>query len=317
LKSDTTTYSQYIRDQALGLGFSFVGFAKAGPLPEEAGNLQIWLSRGYHGEMAYMASNIDKRVDPTQLVPGAKSVIVLMHNYFAHHQQCDAEAPKVARYARGDDYHEVLKGKMTKLLEAIKLKAGDVQGRCFVDSAPILERDWARKAGLGWAGKNTLLIHPRAGSYYFLAVMIVDIELDPGQPIEDHCGTCRRCIEACPTNAILPSGYVLDASKCISYLTIEHRSPIPEQFKPNMQNWVFGCDICQEVCPWNRFSKPNEEPAFQPRAELLNLSKRDWQELTLESYYRVFRKSAVKRTKFEGLKRNIRFLENQATGKFE
>jgi epoxyqueuosine reductase len=314
LKFDSSKHKEIIRNEAARLGFAFTGFAKAEPLNQEAKNLEIWLNKGYQGTMSYMEAHFDKRTDPTLLVPGARSVIVLMHNYYVKQKPQDTIAPKVAKYAYGDDYHKVLKKKLLSILNTINTEIGTVNGRYFVDSAPVMEREWAKRAGLGWTGKNTLLINPKAGSYYFLAVIISDLELEPDSLVNDHCGTCRRCIEACPTSAILPSGYVLDASKCISYLTIELRDEIPAKFHGKMDNWAFGCDICQDVCPWNRFSTPNTEPAFQPRDELLSMTKSDWNELKLETFQRVFQKSAVKRTKFEGLKRNILFLENQATG---
>ena len=259
--------------------------------------------------MKYMENHFEKRTDPTQLVPGAKSVIVLLHNYFPKGKQKDKEAPRLARYAYGEDYHFVLKRKLKDLLRFIRKNIGEVHGRCFVDSAPVMERDWARLAGLGWTGKNTLLIHPRAGSWFFLAEIILDLELQPGSPIKDHCGTCTRCVDACPTGAISPQGYLLDGSKCISYLTIELRGAIPESFRGKMENWMFGCDICQEVCPWNRFSTPHSEPAFEPHPELLNMTRREWEEITEEVFNKVFKKSAVKRAKLEGLKRNIEFLK--------
>lgn len=298
-----------IRTEALRLGFSFVGIAKAQYLDEEARRLEEWLNKGYHGNMAYMANHFDLRTDPTKLVPGAKSVIVLMHNYFPKEKQQDAEAPILARYAFGEDYHFVVKRKLKDLLRFIQENIGEVSGRCFVDSAPVMEAEWAKRAGLGWQGKNTILIHPKAGSYFFISELILDLELEPDNPIRDYCGTCRRCIEACPTGAISPQGYLLDGSKCISYLTIELREAIPEEFKGKMENRVFGCDICQEVCPWNRFAKPHDEPAFEPPPGLMEMTRRDWEEITEEVFKTVFKKSAVKRTKYEGLLRNLKFLK--------
>ncbi len=303
--------TQLIRTEAERLGFDFVGFAKAEPLDDEARRLEAWLNQGFHGKMQYMANHFDLRTDPTKLVPGAKSVIVLMQNYFPKENQLDPTAPKLARYAYGEDYHHVLKSKLKNLLHFIRENIGEVDGRCFVDSAPVMEREWAKRAGLGWTGKNTLLIRPGAGSYFFLAELIIDLPLVADDPIRDHCGTCRRCIEACPTEAISPQGYLLDASKCISYLTIELREEIPTAFQGEMENWAFGCDICQEVCPWNRFAKPHNEPAFEPQADLLGMKSADWQELTEEVFQKIFKKSAVKRTKFEGLKRNLKFLNNE------
>ena len=260
-----------------------------------------------------MENHFDKRIDPTKLVPGAKTVVVLMHNYFPKKNQKNKDVPKLARYAYGQDYHFVLKRKLKELIYFIQEKIGDVNGRCFVDSAPVMERDWAKYAGVGWTGKNTLLIHPRAGSYFFLAELIIDLELVSDYPIKDYCGTCTRCIDACPTDAISPQGYLLDASKCISYLTIELRENIPEAFNGKMENWMFGCDICQEVCPWNRFAKPHEEPAFEPHPDLINMGKKEWEEITEEIFRKIFKKSAVKRAKFSGLKKNIEFLKNKKT----
>ncbi|MEZ4955572.1 MAG: tRNA epoxyqueuosine(34) reductase QueG [Saprospiraceae bacterium] len=297
-----------MRTEASRLGFSFVGFAKARQLDTEARRLEQWLNQGYHGEMQYMENHFEKRIDPTKLVPGAKSVIVLMHNYFPKEKQ-NKEAPKIARYAYGEDYHFVLKRKLKDLIYFIEENIGEVNGRCFVDSAPVLERDWAKYAGVGWTGKNTLLINPKAGSYFFLAELIIDLELAADSPMKDYCGTCTRCIDACPTEAISPQGYLMDGSKCISYLTIELKNAIPEKFKGKMENWLFGCDICQEVCPWNRFAKPHNEPAFVPHPDLLKMEKKEWEELTEEVFQKLFKKSAVKRTKFKGLKRNIDFLK--------
>ena len=259
--------------------------------------------------MAYMANHFDKRTDPRKLVPGARSVISLMYNYYTEETQEDPEAPKISKYAYGKDYHFVLKRKLKSLFYFIEEKIGKVEGRVFVDSAPVLERDWARRSGLGWMGKNTMLIHPRAGSYFFLAEVILDLELECDEPIKDYCGTCRRCIDACPTGAISPEGYILDGSKCISYFTIELKDAIPEQYRGKFENWMFGCDICQEVCPWNRFSRPHDEPAFEPKPELLDKTKQEWEEITEEVFRELFRQSAVKRTQYEGLKRNIAFLK--------
>ena len=303
-----------IRQEAARLGFSFTGIAKAGPLDEEARHLEEWLHHGFHGKMQYMENHFGLRTDPAKLVPGAKSVIVLLHNYFPKEKQEDPDAPKLARYAYGEDYHFILKRKLKDLLAFIRQEIGEVQGRCFVDSAPVMERDWAKRAGLGWTGKNTLLINTKAGSYFFLAELILDLELVAGDPISDHCGTCRRCIDACPTAAISPDGYLLDASRCISYLTIELRDEtLPDEFRGKMDNWMFGCDVCQEVCPWNRFASPHNEPAFEPKLELMKMKNKEWKELTREVFQQVLKKSAVKRTKYEGLKRNIDFLSPPAT----
>ena len=303
------SHSDLIRQEAQRLGFEFVGFARAERLDEEARRLEQWLHKGAHGSMAYMENHFDMRVDPRQLVPGAKTVICLTFNYFNPEKQQDATAPKIASYAYGEDYHFVVKDKLKALLEFMRSEIGEIDGRCFVDSAPVMEREWAQRAGLGWNGRNTLTIHPKRGSFFFLAEIICDLALPLyDDPIRDHCGTCRRCIDACPTEAIAPEGYFLDASKCISYLTIELRDQIPAQFQEQMNGWMFGCDVCQDVCPWNRFSEKHSEPAFEPHPDLLQMTRRDWQELTEEVFGKVFKKSAVKRVKFGGLKRNIDFL---------
>ncbi len=306
---NTSTLTHLIKQEACRLGFSFVGMAKAEMMDEEARRLEAWLNRGLHGQMSYMANHFDKRTDPRNLVPGAKSVISLMYNYYTDKEQEDPEAPKISRYAYGEDYHFAIKRKLKDLLYFIQENAGEVYGRVFVDSAPVLERDWARRSGIGWVGKNTMLIHPRAGSYFFLAEIILDLELEYDGPVKDYCGTCRRCIDACPTDAIAPEGYLLDGSKCISYFTIELKEAIPEEYRGQFGNWMFGCDICQEVCPWNRFSKPHDEPAFEPKAALLEMRRSDWEEITEEVFRELFRHSAVKRAKYEGLKRNIAFLK--------
>ena len=303
-----TRYTDLLKQEARRLGFSFVGISCAERMDEEARRLEEWLSKGFHGEMKYMENHFEKRIDPRELVPGAKSVVTLMYNYFTEKKQEDPQAPKLSQYAYGKDYHIVVKDKLKELLAFLREEVGDVQGRCFVDSAPVLERDWAKRSGVGWVGKNTLLIHPRAGSYFFLAELIIDLDLEPDGPMKDYCGTCRRCIDACPTEAISPEGYLLDGSKCISYLTIELKEAIPESFRGKMDNWMFGCDVCQDVCPWNRFSKPHKEPAFEPHPDLLSMGRSDWVELTEEVFREVFRNSAVKRAKYGGLKRNIRFL---------
>lgn len=303
-------HTDLIRQEAARLGFELVGMAKATRLDAEARRLEEWLNKGYQGRMQYMENHFDKRIDPRELVPNAKSVISLMYNYYTEETQDDPDAPKLAMYAYGQDYHQVLKEKLHELLQFIRSEVGEVDGRCFVDSAPVLEREWAKRSGLGWLGKNTLLIHPKKGSYYFLAELILDLPLEYDLPMKDYCGTCRRCIEACPTDAIAPSGYLLDASKCISYLTIELKEEIPKEFKGKMENWAFGCDICQEVCPWNRFSKQHQEPSFAPHPDLLGMTSLEWQEITTEVFARVFKGTAVKRTKFQGLRRNIDFLKD-------
>lgn len=261
--------------------------------------------------MGYMENHFDKRLDPRLLVDGAKSVVSLMLNYYSEEKQQDPEAPKISQYAYGTDYHFVIKDKLKELLQFIQDEIGEVGGRMFVDSAPVMDKAWAQKSGLGWMGKNTNIIHPKAGSFFFIAELILDLELEPDGPIKDYCGTCTACIDACPTEAIVQP-YVVDGSKCISYLTIELKDAVlPEAFRSQMDNWMFGCDVCQDVCPWNRFSKPHSTTAFLPNDQLLHLSKADWQDLTEEVFRELFRNSAVKRTKFEGLKRNIQFLKPQ------
>lgn len=299
-------HTQLIRDEAYRLGFEFVGIAQAQKMDEESRRLEAWLNANAHGKMAYMANHFDKRTDPRLLVEGAKSVVSLTYNYFTEQEQTDPEAPKIAKYAYGKDYHFVVKDKLKSLLQFIQTQIGEVNGRAFVDSAPVLERDWAKRSGVGWIGKNTLLVNPKRGSYFFLAELILDLELTTDNPMHDYCGRCRRCIDACPTEAISPQGYVMDGSKCISYLTIELKDAIiPPQYQSQMAGWMFGCDICQDVCPWNRFSKQHNEPEFEPHPNLLTMTKQDWQDLTEDVFKEVFRHSAVKRTKFEGLKRNI------------
>lgn len=307
---DTTQYKHLIQQKASELGFSGVSFAKAEHMDAEAHRLEKWLSYGNHGTMGYMENHFDLRVDPTKLVPGAKTVISLMYNYFTEETQHDPEAPKLAMYAYGRDYHKVIKKKLKLLMLHIKQEVGAIEGRAFVDSAPILERDWARRSGLGWVGKHSLLLNPKKGSYFFLSEIICDLEIAPDHPIQDHCGTCTRCIDACPTDAISPEGYVLDGSKCISYLTIERKGEIPEEFKDVMANNMFGCDICQQVCPWNRFAKQHTESDFLPKEGMLDMSRKDWMEITEDVFDRIFYGSPVKRTKYEGLKRNLRFLND-------
>ncbi len=300
--------TRLLKQKAYDMGFEFVGISKAGKMEEEARRLEAWLNKGYHGKMTYMENHFEKRIDPTLLVPGAQSVVSLTYNYFSKEEQTDKQAPKISKYAYGEDYHFVIKKKLKTLLNFLREEVGEVNGRCFVDSAPVMERDWAKRSGVGWIGKNTLIINPRRGSYFFLADLIIDLQLKPDGPMKDYCGRCRRCIDACPTEAIDATGYIVDASKCISYLTIELREAIDEQFKGKMENWMFGCDICQEVCPWNRFSTPHQEPAFEPHPDLLQMTSKDWLELTEEVFGKVFRKSAVKRTRYKGLMRNIHFL---------
>jgi len=288
----------------------FCGISKAEFLEEEAPRLEAWLKKGMQGEMHYMENHFDKRLDPRLLVDGARSVISLGLNYFTVDQQADPLSPKISKYAYGDDYHQVIKGKLKQLLAIINEKIGEINGRAFVDSAPVLDKAWAKKAGLGWIGKNTNLISKKVGSFFFLAELIIDLELDYDiTPTADHCGTCTACIDACPTEAIV-APYVVDGSRCISYLTIELKNEIPPEFKGKMDNWMFGCDVCQDVCPWNKFSVLHSEPAFKPKPLLLELNKKDWEEVTEDVFQKVFKNSAVKRTKFKGLKRNIDFLRH-------
>ncbi len=305
--------STFIKEKAFELGFLSCGIAKAELLDEESVHLKQWLDQNYHGEMHYMANHFDKRVNPTSLVPGAKSVIALAYSYYNPTQQTDKEAPKLSMYAYGKDYHKVVRKKLNLLFDAIKSEFGDISGRVFVDSAPVMERDWAKRSGIGWIGKNTLLIHPKKGSFFFLAEIILDLDLDYDDPISDYCGTCTRCIDACPTDTIDTNGYLMDGSKCISYLTIELKEDIPETFKSKMDNWMFGCDICQQVCPWNRFSVPHTESEFAPKTELLSLTKEEWQKMDEKTFAALFEGSAVKRTKYEGLKRNIDFLKEEGS----
>lgn len=286
----------------------FCGFSKAEFLEEEAPRLEKWLNQNMHGKMHYMENHFDKRLNPTLLVDGAKTVVSLALNYFPKETQKDSTAPKISKYAYGQDYHYVIKDKLKTLMHFISEEIGEVNGRVFVDSAPVLDKAWAKKSGLGWIGKNSNLISRESGSFFFIAELIIDLELIYDGPIKDYCGTCTACIDNCPTDAIVEP-YVVDGSKCISYLTIELKDELlPTEFKGKMDNWAFGCDVCQDVCPWNRFSKPHNEPLFNPNLNLLDLTKNDWQDLTEDVFKELFKKSAIKRTKFEGLKRNIKFL---------
>ncbi|MFT6969815.1 MAG: epoxyqueuosine reductase [Roseivirga sp.] len=294
-----------IKQTAQKLGFDFCGISKAEFLADEAPRLESWLKNGNHGNMGYMENHFDKRLDPSKLVPGAKSVVSLLFNYYPEKDLAEEhpENLKLAKYAYGEDYHFVIKDRLKTFMSILKEEIGEVAGRVFVDSAPVMERQWAEKGGLGWVGKNTLLINKEKGSFFFLAELILDLELEPDGPIKDYCGTCTRCIDACPTDAITP--YQLDANKCISYLTIELKESIPTEFEGKMKNWLFGCDICQDVCPWNRFSSSHKEMSLLPKEGLLELFNKNWEDLTEEVFKSVFKKSAVKRTKIEGLKRNI------------
>jgi epoxyqueuosine reductase len=300
-----------LKSTAKRLGFDFCGIAKAEFLESEAPRLEEWLNRNYHGKMAYLANHFDKRLDPTKLVEGAKTVVSLSYNYYPEKELPNQpEDIKLAKYAYGAYYHEVIRSKLTEFLEILREEVGEINGRAFVDSAPVMERQWAHRAGLGWIGKNSLLLNKKVGSFFFLAELILDLEVTPDLPLaKDYCGTCTACIDACPTEAIVQPE-VIDASKCISYLTIELKEAIPNDFAGKMENWVFGCDICQDVCPWNRFSRPHQEPAFLPNDDLINFSTKDWIEMTEETFKRVFSKSAVKRAKFQGIKKNVEFLKN-------
>lgn len=300
-------YSRMIKTEAKRLGFLSCGISKAAFLEEEAPRLENWLNANMHGEMSYMENHFDKRLDPTKLVEGSKSVISLLLNYYPSKEQ-NPDSYKISKYAYGADYHFVIKDKLKTLLNYIQQEIGEVHGRAFVDSAPVLDKAWAAKSGLGWIGKHGNLLTKEVGSFYFIAELIVDLELDYDTPVTDHCGTCTACIDACPTQAIVEP-YVVDGSKCISYFTIELKNEIPNEFKGQFDDWMFGCDVCQDVCPWNRFSKPHSEPLFNPHAELLSYSRKDWDEITEDVFKKVFKKSAVKRTKFSGLQRNIKFLQ--------
>ena len=308
MKSAATKNAQWIKEQALALGFLSCGISKAGFLEDEAPRLEYWLNTNQHGEMRYMENHFDKRLDPTLLVLGAKSVVSLTLNYYNPEKQTDPNAPKISQYAYGRDYHIVIKDKLKELLSLINDQIGAVDGRVFVDSAPVMDKAWAAKAGLGWIGKNSNLLSKQVGSFFFIAELILDLELEPDHPVTDHCGSCTACIDACPTDAIT-NPYQVDGSKCISYFTIELKNALPIEFKDKIDDWMFGCDVCQDVCPWNKFSKPHEEPLFNPHPELLQMTSNDWTELTAETFQKVFKDSAVKRTKLEGLTRNIEFLK--------
>ena len=307
---NTDAHTHFIRREALRLGFDYCGIARAEKLEDDARRLEQWLQQGRQGSMRYMENHFDLRVDPRKLVPGARSVITLLKNYYPEEKQA-GEAPRLSKYAYGKDYHEVIRAQLRSLLQRMREEIGEVQGRGFVDSAPVLERSWALRSGLGWVGKNGNLIHPRAGSFFFIATLITDLELEYDAPFAtDHCGTCTRCIDACPTGAILP-GKVVDGRKCISYFTIELKEMmIPDTMKGKFENWFFGCDICQDVCPWNRFSRPHKEEAFIPLPGILNLSTQEWEEMTEETFSEVFRESPLRRTGFRGLQRNLRFLSD-------
>ena len=297
--------SQLIKKLAKEIGFSSCGISKARFLKEEEKNFENWLKQGNQGTMSYLERNFDKRLNPQKLVPGSKSVISLTFNYFPPRKILKKNSFIISKYAYGKDYHFVIKKKLKNLFSLIKEKIGNIEGRVFVDSAPIHERAWAKISGLGWIGKNSLLLNKKMGSYFFLAEIICDLELEYDTPVTDHCGTCTKCIDACPTNAITKA-QVIDANKCISYLTIENKNEIPSELSKSFNNYIFGCDICQDVCPWNKFSKPHNEKEFLPNDEVSNFSNKDWEELTHDTFNRIFKNSAIKRTRFEGLKRNIK-----------
>lgn len=305
-------YTELIKSEARRLGFLSCGISKAEFLEEEAPRLESWLGKNMQGEMHYMENHFDKRLDPRKLVEGSRSVISMLLNYYPEEVQKDPEAPKISKYAYGTDYHFVIKDKLRQLLNFIQEEIGEVSGRAFVDSAPVMDKAWAAKSGLGWIGKNSNLLSKQVGSFFFIAELIVDLELVYDSPVTDHCGNCTACIDACPTQAIVEP-YVVDGSKCISYFTIELKNEIPQDVRGKFDNWMFGCDVCQDVCPWNRFSKSHNEPLFNPDPDLLSMTKKDWNEITEDVFRKIFKKSAVKRTKFSGLKRNINFLNVNKT----
>lgn len=303
------TNTHKIKFKAAELGFDFCGISKAGFLEEEAPRLETWLNRNYNGEMAWMANHFDKRLDPTKLVPGAKSVISVMLNYYPEKRLPEGKDDlKISKYAYGQDYHFVMKDKLKALFRFMQDEIGEIDGRIFVDSAPVMDKAWAKQSGLGWIGKHSNLLNRQSGSFFFIGEIISDLELEPDGPIKDYCGTCTACIDACPTDAITEP-YVVDGSKCISYYTIELKNAIPEEAAGKMENWVFGCDICQDVCPWNRFAKPHQTPEFNLSPDLQQFTKRDWEEITQEVFREVFRESPLKRTKLTGLQRNIAFVK--------
>lgn len=301
--------SLFIKESARQLGFDFCGISKAAFLEKEAKDLESFLKRGLHGKMQWMENHFDLRTDPTKLMPGAKSVISFLFNYYPEKKQEDESAPKISKYAYGKDYHFFIREKLSQLIEELQKGLGQFEARVFVDSAPVMDKVWAAKSGLGWQGKNTNLIHPKMGSFFFIGEIICDLQLIPDGPIKDYCGTCTRCIDECPTDALISPNQI-NAEKCISYLTIELKDELPGWAQNKMDNWMFGCDVCQDVCPWNRFSKPHREAYFEPHVKLLSMRRQEWQEITEEVFSEIFKKSAVKRTKFSGLKRNIDFLSS-------
>jgi epoxyqueuosine reductase len=306
--SQKANYTSLIKQKAKELGFDFCGISRAEFLEQEAPRLEQWLHKAMQGEMSYMANHFDKRLDPRLLVEGAKSVISVLLNYFPKQDLAQEDNFKISKYAYGTDYHFVLKEKLRKLIKYIQEHIGEVHGRAFVDSAPVMDKVWAQKSGLGWVGKHSNLINKQMGSFFFIGELILDLELEYDAPTKDYCGTCTRCIDACPTEAIV-NPYVVDGSKCISYFTIELKNEIPKEMQGKFENWIFGCDICQDVCPWNRFAKPHHTPEFEPHPNLAQMTKKEWIEITEEVFQTIFRKSAVKRTKLKGLQRNIKFLQ--------
>ena len=298
----------FVKQQAKDLGFDFCGISQAGFLEEQAPKLEQWLNQNMHGQMSYMANHFDKRLDPRLLVPEAKTVVSLLLNYYPQKQILHTtDTYKISKYAYGTDYHFVIKDKLKTLLANIRQHIGEVSGRVFVDSAPVMDKVWAAKSGLGWVGKHSNLINRQIGSFFFIAELILDLDLEPDSPIKDYCGSCTKCIDACPTEAIVEP-YVVDGSKCISYFTIELKEAIPQTYKGKFEDWIFGCDICQDVCPWNKFARPHQEPAFEPHPDLEQMKKNGWEEITEEVFRKLFKKSAVQRTKLNGLKRNINFV---------
>lgn len=302
-------YAQLIKNKAKELGFSYCGISKADFLEAEAPRLESWLNANMHGEMSYMENHFDKRLDPRLLVDGAQSVVSLLYNYYPEKHQ-NADSYKISKYAYGEDYHFVIKDKLKDLLHFIIEEIGEVNARVFTDSAPVLDKAWAAKSGLGWVGKNNNLIRKGEGSFFFIAELISDLELETDHAVNNHCGSCTACIDACPTEAI-EAPYLVNGSKCISYLTIELKNEIPKEFQNKLDDWIYGCDVCQDVCPWNRFAKPHTQPLFHPKPELLDYDKRQWKDLTQELFNEIFKKSAVKRTKYTGLMRNIAFVDNE------
>lgn len=302
-----TAHTHTVKAIASALGFDACGISRAAFLEDEAPRLEAWLNRNYHGEMAYMANHFDKRLDPTKLVEGAKSVVSLLLNYFPSELQ-RSDSYKVSKYAYGTDYHSVIKEKLFEFVSRIREEIGEVGGRVFVDSAPVMDKAWAQKSGLGWIGKHTNLLNKNMGSFFFIAELIIDLELEPDAPVKDHCGSCTRCIDACPTDAITEP-YVVDGSRCISYFTIELKKQIPDHVKGRFEDWIFGCDICQDVCPWNRFSTPHHTPGFTIKPVIQDFSKKEWEEITEDVFRKVFEDSPLRRTGLDGLKRNVRFTQ--------